>query len=159
MGTDASEPRLLRLATGVVAAYVSRTPVPAAELPEVIRLVFAALGKAEVPPTDAQPEPAAPIKKSVFPDHIVCLEDGMKLKMLKRHLRTNHGMTPDAYRQRWGLPDSYPMVAPAYAASRSSLAKKAGLGRKPETPAAGEVVVRRVPEGAKGRRPGRKVPE
>ena len=158
MSTDASEPRLLRLATEVVAAYVSRTPVPAAELSGVIQLVFTALDNVEptAPPAEVQLKPAVPVKKSVFPDHIVCLEDGMKLKMLKRHLRTKHGMTPGAYRQRWGLPDSYPMVAPNYAAHRSSLAKKIGLGSRPANPAATEVVVQQIPEGVKGRRPARK---
>ena len=160
MSIDTPKPELCRLTARIVAAYVSRTPVPTAELAEVIRSVFAALGSvgttppsADVPPA---PEPAVPIKKSVFPDHIVCLEDGMKLKMLKRHLRTKYGMTPGQYRQRWGLPDSYPMTAPNYAAHRSGLAKKAGLGRKPLAPAATEVTVRRVAEGVTGRRSGRK---
>jgi predicted transcriptional regulator len=81
-------------------------------------------------PVPEKPQPAVPIKRSVFPDHIVCLEDGKKLKMLKRHLQTSYQMTPDQYRERWGLPADYPMVAPSYAERRSSLAKKIGLGRK-----------------------------
>ncbi len=160
MSTDMPEPKLSRLTAGIVASYVSRTPVPTAELAGVIRAVFATLGSVgTTAPSAAVPlQPAVPIKKSVFPDHIVCLEDGMKLKMLKRYLRTRYGMTPGEYRQRWGLPDSYPMTAPNYAAHRSGLAKKAGLGRKPSEPIAPEAVVQRVPEDVKGRRSGRKAP-
>ena len=80
-----------------------------------------------------RPQPAVPVKKSVFPDHIVCLEDGKKLKMLKRHLKTAYDMSPEQYRERWGLPPEYPMVAPNYARHRSSLAKKIGLGTKPRS--------------------------
>ncbi len=126
MSTDTPGSMLSRITAGIVAAYVSRTPVPTAELAGVIRSVFPALGSVgtTAPSADVPPEPAVPVKKSVFSDHIVCLEDGITLTMLKRHLRTHHGMTPKAYRTRWGLPDSYPMVAPSYAAHPSSLAKK-----------------------------------
>jgi predicted transcriptional regulator len=96
-------------------------------------------GEAEAAPAPAQ-SPAVPIKKSVFPDYIVCLEDGKKLKMLKRHLQTSYGLTPEAYRTKWGLPRDYPMVAPSYAAMRSGLAKKIGLGRKPVPAPEPEVV-------------------
>ncbi len=108
--------------------------MPGAELPALIDRVFQSLagiatGSAATP--EAAPTPAVPVKKSVFADYIVCLEDGKKLKMLKRHLMTSYGLTPDAYRARWGLPSSYPMVAPSYAEKRSTLAKTIGLGRKP----------------------------
>lgn len=124
---------VLRMAVDVVAAYVSKNPLPAGQIPEVIQTVFTSLtaidnGGAEV--KAEAPKPAVPAKKSVFPDYIVCLEDGKKLKMLKRHLRTNYNMTPDDYRAKWGLPADYPMVAPNYAAQRSEFAKKIGLGRK-----------------------------
>ena len=154
------EPKLRRLTAGVVAAYIARTPVPAAEQSGVIRLVFAALDTVEptAPPSGVRPEPAVPVKKSVLPDHIVCLEDGRRMKMLKGYLRTKYGMTPGEYRARWGLPDSYPMTAPGYSAQRSDLARKGLLGRKPLQPMTAEVAVRQTREGAKGRRPGRKVP-
>jgi predicted transcriptional regulator len=101
-------------------------------------------------PSEEKPQPAVPIKKSVFPTYIVCLEDGKKLKMLKRHLKTAYNMDPDEYRQRWGLPHDYPMVAPNYAEQRSSLAKAHGLGRKPQPEIIAEPVVQRVPEGRRG---------
>ena len=119
----------LELVSKIVSAYVSKNSLPQGELPQLIRTVHEALMR----PSQAamvQAEPAVPIKKSVRPDHIICLEDGKKLKMLKRHLRTAFDMSPDAYRQKWGLPSDYPMVAPKYAAIRSALAKKIGLGRK-----------------------------
>ena len=95
-----------------------------------------------------------PVKKSVFPDHIVCLEDGKKMRMLKRYLQSRYGLTPDAYRTKWGLPTSYPMVAPDYAAQRSAIAKEIGLGRKPTSEA--EVTVQRIPEAKRGRKLGSK---
>ncbi len=127
-----SAEELLRMTTEVTSAYVSNNSLPAAQLSEVIRAVHGSLvslnslgaGGAAEPPT-----PAVPIKKSVTPDYIVCLEDGKKLKMLKRHLRSTYNMTPEEYRARWGLPADYPMVAPNYAAQRSAFAKKIGLGR------------------------------
>lgn len=124
---------LLRMAVDVVAAYVSKNPLPAGQIPEVIHTVYASLSSLETGIPEAKseaPKPAVPVKKSVTPDYIVCLEDGKKLKMLKRHLRTTYNMTPDEYRAKWALPPDYPMVAPNYAAQRSDFAKKIGLGRK-----------------------------
>jgi predicted transcriptional regulator len=124
----------IELATEIVSAYVSRNSVPVAELPGLIQSVHAALAKigtAEV--AKAQPEPLTPavsVKKSVTPDYIICLEDGKRFKSLKRHLATSYGMSPDEYRAKWSLPADYPMVAPAYAAARSALAKSMGLGQK-----------------------------
>ena len=125
---------MLALTTRIVSAYIGKNPLPGTELPALIDRVFQSLagltiGLATVP--QARPEPAVPVKKSVFADYIVCLEDGKKMKMLKRHLMTSYGMTPEAYRDRWKLPPDYPMVAPAYAERRSALAKSIGLGRKP----------------------------
>ena len=125
------EDDILRQVTDIVAAYVSKNPVPPDELPAFIKSVHATLtgigGAAEsTPPAKA---PAVSIKKSVTPDYIVCLEDGKKLKMLKRYLRARYGLTPDAYRAKWNLPADYPMVASNYAAQRSEFAKKIGLGR------------------------------
>ncbi len=125
-GNDTSS---LELVSKIVSAYVSRNSLPPGELPQLIRTVHEAL-KTPEQVAAARPEPAVPIKKSVHPDYVICLEDGMKLKMLKRHLRASYDMSPDEYRQRWGLPADYPMVAPKYAAVRSELAKKIGLGRK-----------------------------
>jgi len=123
---------ILRLSTGVVAAFVSRNVIPADALPEVIRTVHQALdglsrdGAAVI---EDRPKPAVSIGRSVQHDFIVCLEDGKKLKMLKRYLRSRYNMSPEDYRKRWGLPADYPMVAPAYAARRSDFAKQIGLGR------------------------------
>lgn len=117
----------LAMVSTIVSAYVSNNSIAPNQLPELIATVHEALeadGEEEV----ARREPAVPIKKSIKPDYIVCLEDGRKLKMLKRHLRTAFNMTPDQYRAKWGLPENYPMVAPKYAAKRSELAKKIGLG-------------------------------
>ena len=136
---EAGERRgLLDLTTEIVAAYAGHHTVAMNDLPGVITQVFEALrgvGAGEPEPAAEALVPAVPIKKSVMPDFIVCLEDGKKLKLLKRHLATRYNLTPAAYRQRWGLPADYPMVAPAYAAQRSSLAKSLGLGRKPVAPA------------------------
>jgi predicted transcriptional regulator len=123
---------LLRLGTGIVAAYVSRNAVPADDLPDVIRTVHSALeglSRGGAPVLEERPKPAISIGRSVQHDFIVCLEDGKKLKMLKRYLRSRYDMSPDDYRRRWGLSPDYPMVAPAYAARRSDFAKKIGLGR------------------------------
>lgn len=121
------------LTAQIMSAYCSNNQVSADALPRLIRDVHAAL--ADVMPGKDAPEaealvPAVPIRRSVFPDYIVCLEDGKKLKILKRHLYAVYGMTPQAYRERWKLPEEYPMVAPNYAITRSDLAKQAGLGRK-----------------------------
>ena len=117
----------------VAAAYVGNNPVAAAQLGELIKTIHASLVALDTPAgtTPGDLIPAVPIKKSVSADHIVCLEDGKKLKMLKRHLRTSYGLSPEQYRAKWGLPPDYPMVAPNYAAQRSAFAKKIGLGRKP----------------------------
>ena len=120
----------LELVSQIVSAYVSKNSLPSGELPQLIKTVHEALrnpGQAAASPL----EPAVPIKKSIKPDYVICLEDGKKLKMLKRHLRTSFNMTPDEYRRKWGLSSDYPMVAPKYAARRSELAKIIGLGRKP----------------------------
>lgn len=122
-----------RLISTIVSAYVSNNKLPASELPDLIRTVHEALMNPEEAPPERL-EPAVPIKKSVRPEYIVCLEDGKKLKMLKRHLRTSFGMSPDEYRTKWALPSDYPMVAPKYAKTRSELAKKIGLGRKARSP-------------------------
>ncbi|MGE0746970.1 MAG: MucR family transcriptional regulator [Rhodospirillales bacterium] len=115
----------------IVAAQVSRNAMPATELPGLIRLVHDTLaGLGHSAPPEEELKPAVPIKRSVTPEYIICLEDGRKLKMLKRHLKTAYDMTPDEYRARWGLPPDYPMVAPKYASQRSSLAKRIGLGRR-----------------------------
>ncbi|HVZ91665.1 MAG TPA: MucR family transcriptional regulator [Rhizomicrobium sp.] len=123
---------LLRLASEIVAAYVSNNPVPVSELPAMIKSVHATLGGLSGPmPTEATTaqKPAVTVKKSITPEYIVCLEDGKKLKMLKRYLRSRYGLSPEEYRAKWGLPADYPMVAPNYAAQRSEFAKKIGLGR------------------------------
>ena len=122
---------VLGMTAQIVSAHVSNNPVPADELPGLINEVYRSLsGVGAQSPVAEKPQPAVPVKKSVFPDHIVCLEDGKKLKMLKRHLKTAYDLTPEQYRERWNLPPDYPMVAPSYARHRSSLAKKIGLGTK-----------------------------
>ena len=133
-GRDVADPGVLGLTAQIVAAHVSNNPVPVAELSGLIENVhrtLAGLGRAPEVAAPARPEPAVAVKKSVTPEYLVCLEDGKKLKMLKRHLKTAYNMTPDQYRERWSLPPDYPMVAPAYAEHRSSLAKKIGLGTRP----------------------------
>ena len=129
---DDADTDILELTAEIVSAHVSNNQVAADLLPELIQSVYRSLATAGTrEPAPAQPTPAAPIRKSVFPDYIICLEDGQKLKMLKGHLRARYQMTPDEYRQKWGLPASYPMVAPNYASYRSNLAKQLGLGQKP----------------------------
>ncbi|HWT09154.1 MAG TPA: MucR family transcriptional regulator [Roseomonas sp.] len=124
---------LLGLTAQIVSAHVSHNPVPATELPGLIQEVFRTLsGVGSHPaPEPERPQPAVPVKKSITPGYLICLEDGKKLKMLKRHLKTSYNLTPEQYRERWGLPADYPMVAPDYAKHRSSLAKKIGLGTTP----------------------------
>ena len=120
------------LTTKIVASHVANNTVVVGDLPKLIQQVFDALSNVSAGAASPErPRPAVPIKRSVTPDYIVCLEDGKKLKMLKRHLKTSYSLTPDEYRKRWGLPADYPMVAPNYAAQRSALAKKIGLGTKP----------------------------
>ena len=123
---------VLGLTAQIVSAHVSKNATAPDALPSLILDVYRTLASVGREPIQAdKPQPAVPVKKSVFADHIVCLEDGKKLKMLKRHLKTSYDLTPDQYRERWGLPADYPMVAPDYASHRSSLAKKIGLGTKP----------------------------
>ena len=124
---------LIDLAADIVSAYVSNNTVPAADLPALIASVHRALVSTHQGTSEPEPEPLKPAvnpKKSVFPDYIVCLEDGKKFKSLKRHLRTHYDLSPEEYRDKWGLPADYPMVAPNYAAARSALAKKMGLGQQ-----------------------------
>ncbi|MER9580947.1 MucR family transcriptional regulator [Mesorhizobium sp. M0276] len=126
---------IIELTADVVSAYVSNNPVPVGDLPALIGQVHAALKGTAGSVSAEKPEalkPAVPIRKSVTPDYIICLEDGKKFKSLKRHLSTHYGLTPDDYRAKWGLPADYPMVAPNYATARSELAKTMGLGRKPK---------------------------
>ena len=121
---------ILVLTAQIVSSHVTKNGVPVKELPELIRGVFDALSNAgTVSPGEESLQPAVPIKKSVFPDYLIGLEDGKKLAMLKRHLQTAYNLTTDQYRTKWGLPPNYPMVAPNYAKTRSLLAKKMGLGR------------------------------
>lgn len=122
---------LIEMTADVVAAYVGKNALPSSDLPALIRDVHAALAKATSGEPEAKPaEPAVPVRRSVGSDSIVCLEDGKKFKSLKRHLQTHHNLSPQEYREKWGLPADYPMVAPNYAKQRSELAKKTGLGRK-----------------------------
>ncbi len=133
MATGMENNTLRDLTAQIAAAYVSGNAVEAAALPDLIRQIYGTLdGLGRVAPEPERPVPAVSPKRSVFPDYIVCLEDGKKLKMLKRHLKTAYDLTPDQYRERWGLPHDYPMVAPNYASHRSSLARKIGLGTKRE---------------------------
>ena len=145
---------LLGLTAGIVAAHLSHNELTADLLPTLIQSVYRALSTVDVSEMEpaATHTPAVPVKKSVFPDFIVCLEDGKKLKMLKRHLQTSYGMTPDDYRTKWGLPRDYPMVAPSYAATRSSLAKQIGLGRKATQPATEPEVTQLPARRARGSR-------
>ncbi|MCY1708573.1 MucR family transcriptional regulator [Pannonibacter sp. SL95] len=124
---------LIDLTAEIVSAYVSNNTVAATELPGLINDIYNALQRTSGTQAEPEPEPlkpAVPVKKSVMPDYIICLEDGKKFKSLKRHLRTHYDMTPEEYREKWDLPADYPMVAPNYAAARSELAKKMGLGQQ-----------------------------
>ena len=132
MSGDAASGKFIDQTASIVSAYVSKNAVPAGEISALINQVHAALVRVAAGQGDGSGEmskPAVPVKKSITPEYLVCLEDGKKFKSLKRHLRTQYGMTPEAYRERWGLPFDYPMVAPNYAAQRSEFAKKIGLGR------------------------------
>ena len=124
---------LAELTADVVSAYVSNNPVPAGELPGLIAEIHNALGRTlggKVEEEQEKPKPAVNPKRSVTDDYIICLEDGQKFKSLKRHLMSHYGLTPEEYREKWGLAADYPMVAPSYAAQRSKLAREMGLGRK-----------------------------
>lgn len=153
--TQSSETDTLReLTTRIVTAYVSSNTVPSDTLPGLIATVFQALGSlGQVTTRTPDLVPVVPVKKSVFPDYIVCLEDGKKMKMLKRHLHTVYGLTPQQYRAKWGLPESYPMTAPSYSAQRATLAQEIGLGRTIKATPEPEVPVTRLPEKKRGRRP------
>jgi predicted transcriptional regulator len=129
---DAPRDDILRHVSEVVASYVGRNEVAPEALPELIRSVHQAmqsLAEKPAPRSEERPKPAVPVNRSVTKDYIICLEDGRKLKMLKRYLRSRYDMSPDDYRRRWGLPPDYPMVAPAYTETRSEMAKRIGLGR------------------------------
>ena len=127
-----SSDMLIAFTADIVAAHVSNNNVGVDEVPALIQNVYGALASlGAAPQAEVKPEPAVSVRSSVKNDHIVCLEDGKKMKMLKRHLMTDHGLTPAEYRTRWGLPADYPMVAPDYAEKRRVLAKQIGLGRKP----------------------------
>ncbi|BBC79113.1 MucR family transcriptional regulator [Acetobacter orientalis] len=139
MSENQSYPIILDLVAEIVSAQVSSTQTDPATIPALIKDVYQALKTADQPQSEPEKlQPAVPVKRSVFPDYIVCLEDGKKLKMLKRHLQSAYGMTPEQYRERWGLPADYPMVAPNYAERRSTLAREIGLGRKIHATAEGE---------------------
>ena len=125
--------KFIELTAGIVSAYVSNNVVATAEVPALISQVHGALVRVAGGAIEASIEPLKPaisVKRSITPDHVVCLEDGKKFKSLKRHLRTQYGMTPEQYREKWSLPPDYPMVAPNYAAARSELAKQMGLGQQ-----------------------------
>src|SRR5438477_12139054 len=131
--TDTAGKNFIDLTASIVSAYLSNNPTPAAEIPGLISQVHAALVRVSTGRSEAPLEPAKPavsVKKSISPDYLVCLEDGKRFKSLKRHLRTQYNMTPETYREKWGLAPDYPMVAPNYAAARSQLAKQMGLGQQ-----------------------------
>ena len=133
---DSNSEMLMELTSEVVSAYVSNNPVSTNELPNLISDVYSSLAKVANSESGAathNTKPAVPIKKSLHDDYIICLEDGQKFKSLKRHLRSHYDMSPEEYREKWGLPADYPMVAPNYAKARSRLAREMGLGRKPGT--------------------------
>ena len=129
--TNHSKAELLEMTTDIVSSFVANNPVPTGGLPDLLKTVHETVHAlaSDEPVAAPRPDPAVPISKSITPDHIICLEDGRKLKMLKRYLRSRYDLTPDEYRARWGLPSDYPMVAPEYAKRRSDYAKKFGLGK------------------------------
>ncbi|MBZ9998034.1 MucR family transcriptional regulator [Mesorhizobium sp. BH1-1-4] len=142
---EAQTADLVGLTADIVSAYVSQNPLPVAGLPDLIASIHSSLtglGQPNVAELPKQ-EPAINPKRSVAPDYIICLEDGKKFKSLKRHLSVHYGLSPDEYREKWGLKQDYPMVAPNYAAQRSTLAKAAGLGRKPQPVSAKKVPAKR----------------
>ncbi len=127
---DAAPADIMECASDIVSAYVSNNPIQSAELPDLIREIHATLTTLGSAAGAAHtPEPAIPVKKSITDDFLICLEDGKKFKSLKRHLRSKYGLSPEEYREKWGLPYDYPMVAPSYARKRSALAKEMGLGK------------------------------
>ena len=133
MAENSGESRYIELTADIVSAYVSNNTVPSADIPNLIGQVHSALKRVsggQVTAAAEPPKPVVPVKRSITSEYIVCLEDGKKFKSLKRHLRTQYSMTPEQYREKWGLPPDYPMVAPNYAAARSQLAKQMGLGQQ-----------------------------
>jgi len=131
MSSEPENLTLQKLTTQIISAYVTHNEISGQDLPNLIRTVHQTLSNvANTKPETVKPTPAVPPKKSVFPDYIICLEDGKKLKLLRRHLQTVYDMTPQQYRERWDLPPEYPMVAPNYASHRSNLARKIGLGHR-----------------------------
>ena len=159
MSDNSTSSRILSLTAQIVSAHVSNNALQADALPGLIQSVFKTLsGAGSETAQPGRPQPAVPVKRSVFADYIVCLEDGKQLKMLKRHLKTAYNMTPEQYRERWELPANYPMVAPSYAAHRSSLAKKIGLGTKrakAPAKAAAKAPAKSAGKPGRGRKPGR----
>ena len=148
MAETSAEGAYIELTANIVSAYVSNNSVPSAEIPNLIAQIYSALKRVsggQMAATAEAPKPAVPVKRSVTPEFIVCLEDGLKFKSLKRHLRTRYNLTPDQYREKYGLPPDYPMVAPNYAARRSALAKNSGFGLRQKPDAAR----RRAPERAR----------
>jgi len=132
MAESSAHANILGLTAQIVSAHISNNTVATDSLPSLIQEIYKTLASVGVvAPVIERPAPAVPVKKSIFPDYLICLEDGKKLKMLKRHLKTAYNMSPEQYRERWDLEPNYPMVAPNYAKHRSSLAKKIGLGTKP----------------------------
>ena len=134
MTEDNNSSQLIELTAELISAYVSNNPVPVSELPALINQIHQSLSGLSTGTAALKEEPKTPavsIKKSITPDYLICLEDGKRFKSLKRHIGVHFNLTPDQYREKWNLPHDYPMVAPAYAAARSELAKKMGLGRKP----------------------------
>ena len=137
MSETEHDSNLIDLAAEIVSAYVSNNSVSSHDLPNLISDVYAALQKTNGAEPEPEPEPLKPavsVKKSITPDYLICLEDGKKFKSLKRHLRTHYNLSPEEYRERWNLPADYPMVAPSYAAARSELAKRMGLGQQRKKP-------------------------
>jgi predicted transcriptional regulator len=137
MSETVNDSNLIDLAAEIVSAYVSNNSVASTDLPNLISEVYAALQRTNGGEPEPEPEPlkpAVPVKKSITPDYLICLEDGKKFKSLKRHLRTHYNLSPEEYRDRWSLPPDYPMVAPNYAAARSELAKRMGLGQQRKKP-------------------------
>ena len=155
---DSSELDLTSLTADIVSAYVANNALSGDKIPDLISSVYGSLSKAiaqGVEPAKVELKPAVAIKKSITPDYLICIEDGKKFKSLKRHLKTHYDMSPEEYREKWGLPHDYPMVAPAYAAARSDLAKNMGLGRRSIAEAAAQpeapVSVKPAEKPAKGR--------
>jgi predicted transcriptional regulator len=150
-----SQEMLLSMVAEIVSSYVRSNKIATSQLPEIIHQVYRSLERPE-PPAPKRQEPAVPIRRSITPEFLICLEDGRKLKMLKRYLATTYDLTPQQYREKWGLPKDYPMVAPNYALRRSSLAKESGLGRRQPLASPGDTARASPPPRATGRRRGPK---